>query len=105
MTRTVCALTVVTMLALSGCGTSPAMRAAERGDWAALRARIAEAHRAGKLSNSDASELARKVAKREISSAPPNRAVARVRDVSACARELDGVLSSRMDVHDDAGAE
>ena len=98
-------LACLAMLAVSGCGASPAMRAAERGDWAALRAQIAEAHRAGKLSNSDASELARKVAKREISSAPANRAVARVRDVSACARELDGILSSRMDVHDDAGAE
>ncbi|WP_394823386.1 HEAT repeat domain-containing protein [Pendulispora albinea] len=93
------------LLGLTGCGASPAMRAADRGDWAALRARIAEAHRAGKLSNADATDLARRVAKREIASAPPSQAVARVHDVSGCARELDGVLSSRMDVHDDAGAE
>ncbi|WP_394843704.1 HEAT repeat domain-containing protein [Pendulispora brunnea] len=90
---------------VAGCGGSPAMRAAEHGDWAALRARIADAHRTGKLTNAEATDLARKVARREITTAPANRAVARVRDVGGCARELDGVLASRMDTHDDAGAE
>ena len=88
-----------------GCGGSPAMRAAERGDWAALRTEIAALHRVGKLTNADANDLARAVAKREIFASPPKQAVARVGDVAGCARELDGVLGSRMDVRDDAGAE
>jgi len=98
------------VVTLAGCATSPAMRAAERGDWSELRARIAQAERTGKLTNAEAADLARVVAKREIASAPargapPKSAVTRVLEVRACARELDGVLSSRMDVRDDAGAE
>jgi hypothetical protein len=89
----------------AGCASSPAMRAAQRGDRAALRDSIASRESAGTLSNGDAASIAREVAGRELRSAPPAEASARVRDALACARELDDALSDRMRVHDAAGAD
>jgi hypothetical protein len=92
--------------ALSGaCAASPAMRAAERGDHAALRDAIASRERGGTLSNGDAASLAREVADRELRSAPPAEASDRIRDALACAHELDDALADRMRVHDAAGAD
>jgi hypothetical protein len=98
------ALTLATV-ALGGCATSSASRAAEVGDWATLRSAIGNAHKKGKLSEGDAVALARKVAVHEIKYATKETAVARVRDVHSCANELDGALADRMDIHDEAGAE
>jgi hypothetical protein len=81
------------------------MRAAQRGDRAALQDAIASRESAGTLSNGDAASLAREVAGRELRSAPPAEASARVRDALACARELDDALADRMRVHDAAGAD
>jgi hypothetical protein len=89
----------------AACGSSPAMRAAERGDYAALRGEIAARHTKGQLSNEEAADLGKAVAKREIQVAKGQDAVERVRDVRACAIELDGVLAERMKTKDDAGAE
>jgi hypothetical protein len=92
--------------ALSGaCAASPAMRAAERGDHAALRDAIASRERGGTLSNGDAASLAREVADHELRSAPPAEASDRIRDALACAHELDDALADRMRVHDAPGAE
>ena len=94
------------VLACAGCASSPAMRAADRGDVAALRQEIAARHRQGKITNGEAVDLARAVARHEILGAAPKPADAgkRVREVAACASELDGVLEDRMETHDEAGA-
>lgn len=81
-----------------------ALRAAERGDEHALREVLATAQTSGTLSNGDAATLARVVADREIRTASPEDAVARVHDVAPCAHELDDTLAARMRTHDAAGA-
>ncbi|HTB78724.1 MAG TPA: hypothetical protein VK762_36025 [Polyangiaceae bacterium] len=87
------------------CASSPAMRAAASGDHASLREAIASGETAGTLSNADAESLARRVADRELRSAPPAEASDRIRDALACAHELDDALAERMRVHDAAGAD
>ena len=79
------------------------MRAAERGDRTALHDAIATRETAGTLSSGDAAALAREVAGQDLRSAPPAEAPARVRDVLACAHELDDALAHRMRVHDEIG--
>ena len=86
------------------CSSSPAIRAAESGDRAVLRQAIAARGARGSLSNGEAASLARAVAAHDLETASPDDAIARVRDVLPCARELDGALSSRMTTHDAAGA-
>jgi hypothetical protein len=96
---------VVLITPLVACGNS-ALRAAERGDSAELRAEIADKHQRGKLSNDEAAELARAVAEREITTAKDEgTALARLRETRACAGELDDALEDRMRKRDGAGAE
>jgi HEAT repeat protein len=89
---------------MAACSASPAMRAAQSGDRAALRQAIAARAAQGSLSNGEAASLARAVAAHDLETASRDDAIVRVRDVLACARELDGALSSRMTTHDAAGA-
>jgi hypothetical protein len=97
--------TSVMMLVLAGCG-SAALRAAEQGDQAKLRAEISEKHSRGKLSNDEAAELARAVAEREITTAKDEKtALERLRETRACAGDLDDALAERMKKKDAAGAE
>lgn len=97
--------TSVMMLVLAGCG-SAALKAAEQGDQAKLRAEISDKHSRGKLSNEEAAELARAVAEREITTAKDEKtALERLRDTRACAGDLDDALSERMKKKDAAGAE
>ena len=91
--------------AVAACGGSAAMRAAERGDWSALRGEIGARERAGNLTNGEAADLAKVVAEREVKAQKPDDAAARVRELRGCARDLDGPLSDRMKTHDEAGAE
>jgi hypothetical protein len=96
---------VVTLTAIAAaCSSSPALRAAEDGDRAALGKAIAAHQAHGNLSNHEAASLARAVAERDLKTATPAEAILRVRDVLPCARELDAALSARMATHDDAGA-
>lgn len=88
----------------SGCATA-AKTAAARGDEAALRTAIDRGHRAGSIDDAEAADLARIVAARDLERATAADASARVRDVRACARDLDDALEARAKVHDDAGAE
>jgi hypothetical protein len=97
-----CALVLA---ALTACGNS-ALRAAEAGDVAKLRAEIGDRHARGKLTNDEAAELARAVAEREISTAKDDvSAMLRLREARACSEELDDALAVRMKTHDGAGAE
>jgi hypothetical protein len=88
-----------------GCGGSPALRAAERGDRNALQQALTVRQTAGNLSNGEAASIAAQVARRELLDASPADAPERVRDVLPCARELDDALAERMRVHDGAGAD
>lgn len=81
------------------------MKAAERGDLASLKSDLASRQTAGDMSNDEASGIAKVVAEREVRVANAKDAIDRIREVRACARELDGVLSDRMQTHDEAGAE
>lgn len=93
------------LLLVCGCG-SPALRAAERGDSARLRAEIADKHGRGKLSNGEAADLAKAVAEREIATAKDERvALARIQETRGCAAELDSAFEDRMKKRDGAGAE
>jgi HEAT repeat protein len=87
------------------CASSPAMRAAERGDREGLKIAVDRREKAASLSNHEAASLALVVASREVRSATGADAVERVHDAWSCAHELDGALAERMGSHDDAGAE
>jgi hypothetical protein len=103
----VVASVVVGLLALPlvSCGAA-ALRAAEQGDNAKLRAEIARKHQRGTLTNDEARDIARAVAEREISDAKDDAtALARLRETRACAGDLDSALASRMRQHDGGGAE
>ncbi len=95
---------VVLGAALAGCASPPAARMAERGDYAALRDALAARQRAGNLSNDEAATIAASVVAQELRTPSPD-AVERVRDLGACARQVDSALASRMAVHDDGGAQ
>lgn len=98
-------LTLALFAPLLACGNA-ALRAAQQGDDAKLKAEIQSRHAKGKLSNDDAARLARAVAEREIARAKDEKtALARLRDTRACARELDDALEERMKTRDGAGAE
>ena len=87
------------------CASSPAMRAAESGDRAALKSAVEQREKAANLSNREAAALALTVASREVRGATGPDALERVRDAWSCAHELDDALAERMRTHDDAGAE
>ena len=89
----------------AGCAATPGIRAAESGDFAALRAEIGAGEKAGTLSLGDARAMARAIASRELSVALPEAAFARVREVRACALDVDDALRQRMKTPDAAGAE
>jgi hypothetical protein len=95
----------VAAAAMGGCHASVALHAAERGDLPVLRAEIAAGERAAKLSLADTAELAEAVAFRDVTQANRKDAVTRVRDVRACALELDDALAFEMKTMDAAGAE
>jgi hypothetical protein len=96
---------LVCCLSLASCGSS-AIRAAERGDTAKLRAEITSKHKDGKLSNDEARDIARAVAEREITTAKDEpAALMRLHETRACAVELDDAFEERMKRKDGAGAE
>jgi hypothetical protein len=90
---------------LSGaCASSPALRAADSGDRAALTTAVAEREQRGDLSNGEAASLSRTVASRDLHAAKGPDAVALVEAARPCARELRSPLEDLMATHDDAGA-
>ncbi len=90
---------------LAGCASTPGLGAAERGDYASLKKDLAPDYAAGKLTNDEAARVARAVASYEISKASGDEGRSRVRELAACAQELDDPLSDRMKTRDAIGAE
>ena len=96
---------ILVLLASAGCAAPTGARLADRGDYVGLRDAMAARQRAGDLSNDEAASIARSVVAEQLRSAPPADAEARIRDVWACAHEIDSALAARMKVHDGAGAQ
>jgi hypothetical protein len=92
-------------LALSACATSPAMHAAETGDYATIRTEIGARQKAGNLSNSEARSIAIKLIIHEIEVAKGDDAIKRIEEARACTPDFGGVLEKRMETHDPVGAE
>ncbi|CAN5411498.1 hypothetical protein BH09MYX1_BH09MYX1_17110 [soil metagenome] len=89
----------------SGCASSAAVAAAKRGDDVAMKAAILEKHKAGKLGDAEAADIARAVVSRELQKASGEAAVDRVHDVRSCVPAVAAALEDRAKIHDDAGAE
>lgn len=87
------------------CASTPGLDAAERGNFAELKSDIAPRYDSGQLTNDDAAKLARAVATHEVTNAKGEDGRSRVRELAACAHELDDAFSDRMKTRDDAGAE
>src|SRR6202161_514802 len=96
---------VVIFLSLAACASTPGLGAAERGDYAELKSDLKSPYDRGQLTNDDAAKIAKAVASHEIAKAAGNAGQARVRELAACAHELDDPLSDRMKTRDAIGAE
>lgn len=88
----------------TGCASS-AVRHAERGDIPALRAEIDRQHRVGALTNGEARDIAKALLERDVSGLVDGRDDAKVRELRACAQDLDSALEKRENKHDGLGAE
>lgn len=87
------------------CTKSGVVDAALHSDLATLKREVKESRERGELDRGTVEDLARAVAGREVRSAKGDQAIARVRDVRACARPLLPVLEDRAKRADDAAAE
>lgn len=83
--------------ALPGCASSGSVRAAERGEWPALRASLSDRARRGDLGGREVRSLARAVAERELASARGDEGLQRVNEVRSCAKPLEDALEGRAD--------
>lgn len=95
---------IALLLLASGCATSGAVSAAQRGDHAALRQLLDQDVKAGKFGGGDARDVARAVASREISEASGSEGTARLDELRACAPKLEGALEDRAKKDDDIAA-
>lgn len=87
-----------------GCGASPALRAAEEGNLPELKRAIADEVRRGELDADEARDIARTVASAEAESAAGPVGVDRIRELQACAKEIEGAFKQRAETNDEAGA-
>lgn len=88
-------------LGSAGCASSGLVSAAERGDLAGLKIRIAEAKRLGKLDGGDVRDAAHATALRAVKKADKS---SHFDDLRGCVRELAQSFGDRASTHDEAGA-
>lgn len=98
-----CILACVAAAALA-CAASPAKRAARAGDYAALRAALADDLGRGKLDRARARDIAEAVGSREILASRPPSSLAPIEDAQSCAHHLSDALETRAGWDDDGGA-
>lgn len=79
---------------MAGCASAP-VRSAERGDLRDLAVQIQKRIDDRSLTSHQAGEIAKAVAEREISEASGKEGVTRIRELHACARDLEDALSAR----------
>lgn len=92
----------VAMLNLA-CTSSAAVKAAEKGDYAALQRHLADGMKSGSLDGGEVRAIAEAVARRELSSAQGDDSKTRVRELRACAAQTRDLLEERS-AKDDEGA-
>ncbi|RYE87402.1 MAG: hypothetical protein EOO75_14515 [Myxococcales bacterium] len=88
----------------AGCGSSAAVKAAERGDYAALRAALAQEQKDGQLDRGEARAVANAVVRREVSEGKGDDGVARVNELRGCAEQARDVLDDRSEKSDEPAA-
>jgi hypothetical protein len=86
------------------CASSGAVKAAERGDYAALKQALATEKASGAIDGSEARAVAHAVAGFELGSAKGADAVARVDEVGMCAPQVQSLLEKRAKDSDEAAA-
>ena len=86
------------------CASSGAVKAAERGDYPALKQLLSDEFRAQKLDGKEARRVAHAVVDREIREAQGPDAVARVDEVRLCAKHARDILERRAHKDDEGGA-
>ena len=80
---------------LLGCGSSPALRAAEAHDLAALARELAAQSKAGGVDDGDARAIAKAVAAHEIRNAKGDAGAKTIDAFARCSRAVDGALAAR----------
>jgi hypothetical protein len=80
------------------------MRAAQQGDFVALRAAIASERAQGRLDRSAVRKLAKQTAERELTRSAPAETMTRIDEARACARPLSGALETLAKTPGDVGA-
>ncbi len=95
---------VVCVMLLAGCASSPAMRAAEEGRFADLRKAIDEDLRSAELGADQARELAKLVLSAELKHAQGAVGIERVEMLASCAKEMEEALSLRTEQNDEVSA-
>jgi hypothetical protein len=96
------AVSLVSLLALAnGCATAGLVPAAEKGDLAALRQRIDEAKKQGKLGGGEVRDAAHETARQVVKKADKSDDLDGIR---MCVRELSSSLFDRAKNHDEVGA-
>lgn len=86
------------------CASSGAVKAAERGDYAALKQALATEKAAGSIDGGEARAVARAVANFELTAAKGADGVARVDELGMCAPQVQSLLEKRAKDSDEAAA-
>lgn len=98
------ALLLLSSLAAVGCGSSQAVNAAQKGDYATLKRVLAEKVKAQSLDGGEARAVARAVARYEVSNGKGDDGVKRVDELRACVSPAGSILSDRGKADDEAAA-
>lgn len=97
-----CWCVVAMALGSMACSSSAAVKAAERGDYTALRQILADDMKNGRLDGGEARAVAEAVVQREVSSSKGADGVARVRELRPCAAQTEEILEDRVKQRDEA---
>lgn len=99
-------LMIVTTVGLltQACSPSAAVKAAEKGDYAALKQHLADEMKSGSLDGGEARAVAEAVARFEVSKGTGPDGVARVNELKACAPQAREILEDRLHHKEDEAA-
>jgi len=99
-------LMIVTTVGLlnQACASSAAVKAAEKGDYAALKQHLADEMKAGSLDGGEARAVAGAVARYEVTKSTGPDVLTRVSELKACASQAKDILEDRSDKDDEGAA-
>ena len=98
------AVGLVAAVGTTGCASSGSVQAARKGDYASLKKHLAEGLQNGKLTASEARNIAYAVASHEVSSTKGEDGAKRVDEMVGCVSELESVLDDRASGKDEGAA-